>query len=225
MIPALRLTRDLVDRLPERVDERGPARLPPPPQAYYDQTSAQVLAALPRPDELWVFAAGSLIWKPRFPVVDRRPARIRGWQRRFCLGPDQRFRGSPAAPGMMMSLDRGGECAGFALRMDGGDIAGSLDALLKVEPPVPPRWVEAETELGVVHAIAFTAAPDFVMYRPEPPEEELADTLATAVGFLGSMADYLLNTVSHLEEAGVHDPHLWRMQDLVADRLERLPPR
>jgi cation transport protein ChaC len=36
------------------------------------------------------------------------------------------------------------------------------------------------------------------------------------------MADYLLNTVIHLEKAGIHDPHLWRLQDLVAARLERL---
>jgi glutathione-specific gamma-glutamylcyclotransferase len=31
--------------------------------------------------------------------------------------------------------------------------------------------------------------------------------------------------VTELEKAGVHDPHLWRMQELAADRLARLPER
>jgi cation transport protein ChaC len=38
------------------------------------------------------------------------------------------------------------------------------------------------------------------------------------------MPDYLLNTITHLEAAGVHDPGLWRMQALVAERLEGLAP-
>ena len=37
------------------------------------------------------------------------------------------------------------------------------------------------------------------------------------------MAEYLLNTVTELELAGVHDLHLWRLQEMVAERLERLP--
>jgi cation transport protein ChaC len=37
------------------------------------------------------------------------------------------------------------------------------------------------------------------------------------------MAEYLLNTVTELERHGVHDLHLWRLQEMVAERLERLP--
>ena len=39
------------------------------------------------------------------------------------------------------------------------------------------------------------------------------------------MAEYLLNTVTELGKAGVHDPYLWRLQAMVADRLARLPER
>jgi cation transport protein ChaC len=39
------------------------------------------------------------------------------------------------------------------------------------------------------------------------------------------MADYLYNTITHLEAAGIHDRTLWRMQALVAERLERMPQR
>jgi cation transport protein ChaC len=39
------------------------------------------------------------------------------------------------------------------------------------------------------------------------------------------MPEYILNTMVGLEAAGIHDRALWRMQALVAERLERLPPR
>ncbi|MFT7253356.1 MAG: cation transport protein ChaC [Paracoccaceae bacterium] len=223
MIGKLRLTRDLVNKLPSRVDERGPIRLSDPEPEYYDQTAAQILGRLQKPDELWVFAVGSLIWNPRMEVAERKTGLVKGWHRSFCLGPDLRYRGNPAAPGRMLSLEKGGECHGVALRMAPTDLAGSLVELLKVEPPLPPEWVEVETETGVIPAIAFTVCKDFLLYAPEPPEDELADILAGAVGHVGSMADYVLNTVFELEKVGIHDPHLWRIQDRIAERLERMP--
>ncbi len=219
----LRLTRELVDLLPTRVDERGPPRtegIPGPD--FEEKAAAKIISELPDSGELWVFAVGSLIWNPRCPVAERRQATIHGWQRAFCYGPDTRFRGSPAAPGLMMSIDRGGQCEGIVLRMGPKNIQASLLELLKLEPPFPIEWVDAETETGTVSAIAFTAYRDFFGYLPEPPVEDVADVLATSVGHIGSMADYLLKTVIHLEDAGIHDPHLWRLQDLVAARLEML---
>lgn len=218
-----RLTRALVDRLPPRTDERGPVRLVDPDQEYYARTAARILSELVLPDELWVFAAGSLIWNPRFEVTERRAARVSGWRRSFCHCPDCRYRGSPLAPGRMMSVDRGGECRGVALRMRPDGLHAALVGLLEKEPPLPPQWVRAETDAGPVMAIAFTADPTSVIYCGEPPEAELADILASSVGYVGTMAEYLLNTVSELEKAGVHDAHLWRLQEMVADRLALLP--
>ena len=34
------------------------------------------------------------------------------------------------------------------------------------------------------------------------------------------MAEYLYATVRHLEDMGIHDHHLWRLQELVADRID-----
>ncbi|SNS74211.1 gamma-glutamylcyclotransferase [Tropicimonas sediminicola] len=221
MTARLRLSRELVERLPSRVDERGPVRVPDPPPEYYPETATRLIDAVPPGEGLWVFAAGSLIWNPRFEEVERRAAMVHGWRRAFCYH-DARMRGSPKTPGRMLSLDRGGACGGFVIRMAPDGLEDRLVALLKTEPPVPPKWVRAESEDGAVRAIAFTASPDFPLYDPEPPLEELADTLAAAVGHLGSMAEYILNTVLHLDQAGIHDPHLWQVQDLVAERLERL---
>lgn len=93
---------------------------------------------------------------------------------------------------------------------------------MRTEPPVPPQW---ETGSGTLRAIAFTTDPTFPLYCREPPETDVADILASAVGQMGTMAEYLLNAVTELEKAGVHDPYLWRLQAMVADRLERLPDR
>jgi cation transport protein ChaC len=219
----LRLTRDLVNLLPTRVDERGPPGVESLPASdYHEKAAAKIMSERSSSGEMWVFAAGSLIWNPRCPVIERRHATIRGWRRSFCYGPDMRFRGSPDAPGLMMSLDHGDQCQGIVLRVSPDDLKDSLIYLLKQEPPFPIEWVEAETKNGKVAAIAFTAYREFVRYQPEPPVEEVADVLASSVGHFGSMADYLLNTVIHLEKAGIHDPHLWRLQELVAARLERL---
>ncbi|TIR43971.1 MAG: gamma-glutamylcyclotransferase, partial [Mesorhizobium sp.] len=38
-------------------------------------------------------------------------------------------------------------------------------------------------------------------------------------GHWGSGADYLYNTVKNLEQRGIHDRHLWRLQKLVAERI------
>lgn len=222
LIPPLRLTRALVDRLPPRTDERAAVMLQDPPPEFYDRTAAQILARL-GPDAVWVFAAGSLIWNPRMDVAERRAAHLTGWRRSFCLA-DRRFRGCPSTPGLMMSVDRGGACSGVALRMDtGDDPQAALVSLLRKEPPVPPEHVTAETDTGPVEAILFAADPGFPLYRPEPAMEDLADMLASAIGHVGTMAEYLLNTVNELERAGVHDLHLWRLQEMVAERLERLP--
>jgi glutathione-specific gamma-glutamylcyclotransferase len=218
----LKLTRELVDRLPARVDERGPVRWSVD-DSYYPATAAKILSALPEDGALWVFAIGSLIWKQRFPAIETRPALIRGWHRSFCLGPDMRFRGNPAAPGLMMSLDRGGQCRGVAFRMDPVNLTASLEELLRSEPPTPPRWVRAATGQGMVKAIAFTIDRGHFMHVAGLSEAEVADRLSKAVGHVGSMPDYLLNTVAHLEELGYHDRYLWRMQALVAGRLEKLP--
>ena len=221
----LNLTRELVDRLPSRVEERGPILVDAPSDSYYEDTAEMLLSSIPSVEDVWIFAAGSLIWNPRFDEVERRPATLKGWRRSFCIGPDKRVRGSPSAPGRMMSIDRGGACSGVAIRMSPDNPHNSLTNLLREEPPTPPLWLDAEDDGDRFKALTFTADPSFPLYSPEPPEEELADILASSVGFIGTMAEYLLNTVTLLGEAGIHDPYLWRLQEKVAARLERLPPR
>ena len=223
MSKSVRLTMDLVGRLPCSVPDPGPMARAVTPDSYYTATLRDVTERLPADDHLWVFAFGSILWKRRFDVAEERPAVVRGWHRKFCLGPDTRYRGNPQAPGVMLSMDRGGQCRGMVLRMQPQGRAAALEDLLRNEPPVPPSWVRAHTPQGEVRAIAFVTSRGFEGYCGGLCETEVADRLASAVGMWGSMAEYLCNTVAHLEAMGIRDAYLWRMQAMVAERLERLP--
>ena len=42
---------------------------------------ARVLREWGAADDLWIFGYGSLIWRPDYEFVERRPARVHGWHR------------------------------------------------------------------------------------------------------------------------------------------------
>ena len=55
------------------------------------------------PDPLYIFAYGSLIWKPGFDWAERRLAALTGWRRSFCMS-SIHYRGTPEAPGLVLAL-------------------------------------------------------------------------------------------------------------------------
>ncbi|MEX0853822.1 MAG: gamma-glutamylcyclotransferase [Bauldia sp.] len=71
-----------------------------------------------------------------------------------------------------------------------------------------------------MRAIAFVIDRKSRAFVAGVSNEEIADALAVAVGIWGLMADYLYNTVVQLEALGIHDSYLWRMQEMVAERIE-----
>ena len=81
---------------------------------------------------MWIFAYGSLIFRPSFSYLERRRAFLPGFARRFWQGsPDHR--GVPGAPGRVVTLipDEGESCGGCAYRIDpeaAGEILTALDA-------------------------------------------------------------------------------------------------
>lgn len=225
----MRLTADHVARLAREISDPGFQPFPgvrPATDADFDELAGQLAAGAPA-DAFWVFAYGSLIWNPCFDVVERRVALAHGWRRIFCLGWDRRFRGNAENPGLMLALDRGGQCSGVAFRLDPETLRDSLDRLVRREMSMvpssfPPRWIRVRTAEGPVTALTFAMDRNSGRYIGHLSEEETADMLATACGFRGSMAEYLHATVEHLEQMGIHDSHLWRLQHLTAERIERV---
>ena len=206
--------------------------MPPPPEGMRAATAEDYTHAIDHllgpdrdHDEVWIFAYGSLIWKPACTFVEMRTGLVRGWHRAFCLGWNNRFRGSDVNPGLMLALDRGGACNGVLYRLPPDNIEHCMTKLLEREmgwlpSPFPPRWVNARSGDRVIRALTFCIDRNSGRYVTGLSIEEIADVLSKAVGSRGSMAEYLFATVRHLEEMGIHDPHLWQLQSLVADRIE-----
>ncbi len=141
MARTLRLTRALVEKIPATIPDPGPmadiADLQN--ENVVAQTLHSVLSTRPDPDQFWLFAFGSLMWRPDFARREERRAQAIGWHRAFCIGPDTRYRGNPDCPGVMLSLDRGGTCDGVAFRLSEDALPGCLVGLIKREPPIPPE--------------------------------------------------------------------------------------
>ena len=100
----MRLTEELVALVERLEPDPGPE---PGTREHNNAEYAQMVAALLvgyQPEELWVFAYGSLIWKPAFTAAEHRRATAYGWHRSFCMEL-VRFRGTREQPGLMMALD------------------------------------------------------------------------------------------------------------------------
>jgi cation transport protein ChaC len=220
------LTPDLVAQVHRVLEDPGPD----PRWTYhadedYDALVQSLLASPPDGPDTWLFAYGSLIWKPELAHVEVRKGTARGWYRSFCFR-IERFRGTKDQPGLMMSLDRGGQCQGVIFRLPPDDLEAQLQKLVRreitVKPPNNiPRWITVETEHGPVRAIAFVMNQQSRFYVGELSPEETADILAKACGHWGSCAEYLHNTTAHLAEHGIQDRNLWQLQELVAERIAK----
>jgi len=226
----MRLTADHVAKVRREIADPGfqpvASNARPAMDADYAAVVDGILAGAPQGD-FWVFAYGSLIWNPDYDFDERRIALARGWRRAFCLGWDHRFRGSRETPGLMLALDRGGQCRGVVHRLPAAGLEANLHRLIRREMSMvpsafPPRFIGVEAGGERIAALTFAIDRRSGRYIGGLDAEAVADVLSMACGFRGSMAEYLFSTVSHLEELGIHDRHLWRLQELVAERIERL---
>lgn len=221
-LPPLSLTRAMIEaRFPAPVTEDlGEHRF---------RTEAECDAYLDRillehdEGDLWVFGYGSLMWKPEMDFAESRPALLNGWHRRFCLW-QWRWRGSRRNPGLMLALDRGGACRGVAFRLAAPGVRDKVLTVWRREMTgngYVPRWVKLTTLHGPVRGLVFIANTESERYAGRVPDETIADHMAHACGDAGSCAEYLLQTVLKCEELGIHDRFLWRLQELVAERMGR----
>lgn len=212
--------------LPE-ADAGPPHGLVEATEEDYRRFVGEILEAAPVAGDVWVFAYGSLLWNPACAFVEMRTGLLRGWHRSFCLGWNTRWRGSAENPGLMLALDRGGVCKGVLYRLPPDEVEPNVELLCRREmshkpSSFPPRWVKVETEEGHTHALTFCIDRKSGRYVTGLDEDAVADVLARAVGSRGSMAEYLFHTVRHLEEMGIRDHHLWRLQERVAERIEAM---
>ncbi len=185
-----------------------------PSRALNDEQLAaslqQTLRSRPAGAGWWIFAYGSLLWNPLFPVAEMRVARLRGWHRRFCLW-SLATRGTPDAPGLVLGLEPGGSCRGVALRLPAPLALDELHLLWRREMVVGsyrPTWIRLDAEGREVVALTFVVRRDHVQYAGRLSPEREVEVLARAAGVFGSSLDYLERTRVALVAHGIVDPYL-----------------
>lgn len=170
--------------------------------------------------DLWVFAYGSLMWRPGFPYAQAAHARLVGWRRSFCIY-SRYHRGSMRRPGLVLGLDRGGMCEGMAFRVLGEDAAATLEYLREREQIisvyrealVPVTLLTGERP--EVMALAFLVERAHPSYSGELSLCEQAHLIRGARGRSGSNIEYLMSTLAHLKELGIRERAMERLLGMV----------
>jgi len=177
----------------------------------------EFMARLPRmgpKGDFWVFGYGSLMWSPCFSYQARVPGRAHGYHRALCIL-STRYRGTLRRPGLVMGLCRGGSCWGVAFRIERSKLRRALARLWAREMPrrvYHPRLVAVRLRSGrTVRALAFVADPTHSAYVDELDLHGRARLVAQGIGVRGPCVDYIQNTLDHMHEVGVRDPHLERV--------------
>jgi cation transport protein ChaC len=170
--------------------------------------------------ELWVFAYGSLMWRPGFPFSEAVHARLHGYRRAFCIY-SVHYRGSIGRPGLVLGLERGGQCEGIAFRIDEGDaeqVLHYLRAREQISGVYREKLVQVALEgrgTRLVRALTFVAEKRHPSFARALPLARQARVIRGAYGSSGANVDYLINTMQHLAELQIRDRHLERLLTLT----------
>lgn len=170
------------------------------------------------PGDFWIFAYGSLIWKPDFPFVEQAFATVHGYHRGLCIRSEV-YRGSPRTPGVVFGLDRGGACRGMAFRIaeeDAGDVTRQLWAREMVTGVYQPRWLRAALGESRTMVWGFVADRRHDQYLGRLSDREIVGLIRQGRGQAGPCLDYVANTLQHLERLGIPDRRLARITKLAA---------
>src|SRR5215813_1188031 len=175
-------------------------------------------------EDLWVFAYGSLMWRPDFPFAERVEARLVGAHRALCVYSFV-HRGTPERPGLVLGLDRGGTCRGIAYRVTAADRSNTI-AYLRAREQVTsvyrecmrPVWLEREPERRVP-ALCYMVDRGHAQYAGRLSLEQQLRHVRQGHGQSGANRDYVIATVGALEQLGYRETALHR----IAERLTATP--
>jgi len=173
------------------------------------------------PGDLWVFAYGSLMWRPGFDFVERVPARVIGAHRSLCVL-SYIHRGTPERPGLVLGLDRGGTCRGIAYRVVESKRAATIAYLREREQvtkvyreSMRTVWLLGEPERQV-QALCYMVDRAHPQYAGRMSLDEQLHHVRQGHGHSGANRDYVISTVQELEALGFRDAGL----HLLAARLK-----
>ena len=186
---------------------------------------------------VWLFGYGSLIYKADFPYLQRRPASIANWTRRFWQGSHD-HRGTPEAPGRVVTIieEAGAICHGMAYLVT-PEVFSHLDhreknGYLRLATTITFDDGDGQSHGGSngssdgsddsdsIVGLVYIATPDNTAFLGEASEQEIARHIARSIGPSGPNSDYLNHLAHALRELGRHDQHVFEIER----HLAALPP-
>jgi len=170
---------------------------------------------------LWLFGYGSVIYRPSFPFVERRPATLTGFRRRFSQLSDD-HRGTPEAPGRVVTLHEteGARVRGVAFRFDA---ARSQEIFDELDVRERAGYVRREVSVALDHgatvpAFSYIAPPGNEWDAGTESDETIAARIAASIGPSGSNVDYLFHLQAALRDLDEEDTHV----EVLARHVARL---
>ena len=131
------------------------------PESERDKSRQEIIAQLPKGQDVWLYAYGSLIWSPMIDFSEKRHSILYGYHRQICMW-TKLGRGTPQRPGLTIALEPGGSNKGIAYRIPFQNIEQELKIIWNREMiggSYVPKIVKLHTVDGgkrdVISAIAF----------------------------------------------------------------------
>lgn len=161
--------------------------------------------------QLWLFGYGSLIYKTDFPFLERRPAFIRDWTRRFWQGSHD-HRGTPEAPGRVVTLipQAGAVCVGMAYLI-------SAQTLHQLDVREKNGYLRVLTPLYMddgrhTEGLVYIATEENAAFLGPASEPDIARHIAASAGPSGPNRDYLIQLAAALRELEADDAHVFEIE-------------
>ncbi len=173
---------------------------------------------------MWIYGYGSLIWKPGFEFMEKQPALLKGFKRRFFQGsPDHR--GTPEAPGRVVTLLEAPQSTTWGMayrvqpdvaqhilaRLDHREKGGYQRHHLPLYDPDEPRQVLID------RALVYLATPDNPHYLGPASPTDIARQIRQSRGPSGPNDEYILRLAQSLRLHDVLDPHVFAVEAALQD--------
>ena len=170
---------------------------------------------------MWLFAYGSLMWRPGFDYRRAEPACLNGWVRRFWQGSTD-HRGTHAAPGRVVTLvpDPQRCCIGVAYQIETRGLAGTVSALdFREKGGYRREQLPLMLASGrQVAALTYVARPDNENYLGPGELDAMVQQIMSAHGPSGANLEYLQRLEQAVIESGGRDTHVSMLTAAVRRR-------
>ena len=167
-----------------------------------------------------MFGYGSLIWRPDLPFVEKRVARIDGWERRFWQGSHD-HRGLPHAPGRVVTLipRATGWCTGMAYLIR-SDVA--VETFSKLDYREKNGYERHQVDLifrdgGEADGIVYIASQHNEAFLGPASMDDLVTQIRGSVGPSGTNVDYVIELATALRTLHIEDMHVFELESHLGD--------